>query len=89
METFGERLRRLRRARGLSVRELARLSGKSGGYISRIETGQRLVGRLPHYDDLRAMARALDLPPDDLAGPADATGGRADPPAWGDGSAGG
>ncbi len=42
MKKFGEKLRVLRKQRGLSVRELAQILGHaSHAYLSRIETGQK------------------------------------------------
>ncbi len=42
MQRFGEKLRALRKQRGLSVRELAQnLGHASHAYLSRIETGQK------------------------------------------------
>jgi transcriptional regulator with XRE-family HTH domain len=55
-ETVGERLRRLRRDRGLSQRELAG-PGVSYAYISRIEAGTRT----PSVKALRTLARALGV----------------------------
>lgn len=68
METFGDRLRRLMAERGVSNGELARRIGKSAAYISLIVNGKRLVDKLPNYDDMRAMARALKVDIDELAG---------------------
>lgn len=42
--------------------------GKSNGYVSRVERGERLAEKLPNYDDLRVMARVLDVSVDVLAG---------------------
>ncbi|MGE5690727.1 MAG: tetratricopeptide repeat protein [Pseudomonadota bacterium] len=55
-ETVGERLRRLRRERGLSQRELAS-PGVSYAYISRIEAGTRQ----PSVKALRKLARKLGV----------------------------
>lgn len=55
-ETIGERLRRLRLARGLSQRELAR-PGVSFAYISRIEAGSRQ----PSVKALRKLAVVLGV----------------------------
>lgn len=56
-ETFGERLRTERRARGWTLAELARRSGVSIPTISRAERGQLALG----YDNFQALARALEL----------------------------
>ena len=60
-ETIGERLRRLRRERGLSQRELAS-PGVSYAYISRIEGG----ARRPSVKALRMLARKLGVTADYL-----------------------
>lgn len=59
-ETFGELLKRLRVARGLSLRDLARLAGCSASYVSRIEHGDRLP---PSREMTAAFAEALRLRP--------------------------
>src|SRR4051795_8957920 len=56
VETVGQRLRRLRRERGLSQRELAS-PGVSYAYISRIEAG----ARRPSVKALRKLARKLGV----------------------------
>src|SRR5207302_8976499 len=60
-ETIGQRLRRLRRERGLSQRELAS-PGVSYAYISRIEGG----ARRPSVKALRTLARKLGVSADYL-----------------------
>ena len=60
-ETIGQRLRRLRRDRGLSQRELAS-PGVSYAYISRIEGG----ARRPSVKALRMLARKLGVTADYL-----------------------
>src|SRR3989449_11162481 len=60
-ETIGQRLRRLRRERGLSQRELAS-PGVSYAYISRIEGG----ARRPSVKALRMLARKLGVTADYL-----------------------
>src|SRR5438105_5625875 len=56
VETVGQRLRRLRRERGLSQRELAS-PGVSYAYISRIEAG----ARRPSVKALRRLAPKLGV----------------------------
>jgi transcriptional regulator with XRE-family HTH domain len=51
-------LRELRRARGLSMEDVARLSGVSWRTIQRIETGKSR----PHRPTRDAIARALGVP---------------------------
>jgi len=60
-ERIGERLRRLRRERGLSQRQIA-APGVTAAYISRIEAG----AREPSVKALRLLARRLDVSPDYL-----------------------
>lgn len=60
-ETIGERLRRLRQAKGLSQRELSE-PGISFAYISRIEAG----ARRPSLHAVRKLARKLDVSADYL-----------------------
>src|SRR3989449_2383289 len=67
-ETIGQRLRRLRRERGLSQRELAS-PGVSYAYISRIEAGTRQ----PSVKALRMLARKLGVTADYLETGSDLT----------------
>src|SRR3954451_3013885 len=60
-ETVGARLRRLRRERGLSQRELS-APGVSYAYISRIESD----ARRPSVKALRQLARKLGVSAEDL-----------------------
>lgn len=60
-ESVGQRLRRLRRERGLSQRELSS-PGVSYAYISRIEAG----ARRPSVKALRLLARKLKVSPEYL-----------------------
>lgn len=60
-ETVGERVRRLRRERGLSQRELSE-PGVSYAYVSRIEAGMRQ----PSVKALRKLARKLGVSPEYL-----------------------
>jgi tetratricopeptide (TPR) repeat protein len=61
VESIGKRLRRLRRERSLSQRELAE-PGVSYAYISRIEAGTRQ----PSVKALRKLARKLNVSPEYL-----------------------
>src|SRR5579862_3776766 len=70
-ETIGQRLKRLRLARGLSQRELA-APGVSYAYISRIEAGSRQ----PSVKALRKLAAKLGVTADFLE-----TGSELDPAA--------
>lgn len=62
--SIGERLRRRRRAAGLSQEELARRAGLSAKAVSAIERGER---RSPHPHTRRALADALNLSDDEHA----------------------
>lgn len=62
MNTFGERLRQYRRARGLTQQELADLLGVSNKSISRWES----EGGYPDVPLLLPLARALQVSVDDL-----------------------
>lgn len=55
--TFGERLRTLREARGLTLRELETASGIERGTINRIERG----AAVPRLDSIQALAAALNV----------------------------
>lgn len=63
--TFGRELDELRRRAGLSVRELARSSGLSRGYIGDLLTGHR--GHTPSDDVVERLARAVGVPSDYFA----------------------
>ncbi len=57
MDTIGKRVKRLRLARGISQRELARLCGCSGPAISDIENGHSAA---PSSQVLIKMSKALN-----------------------------
>src|SRR5262245_17164954 len=63
---LGERLRRLREARGLSGADLSRMSGLSPALINKIERGDRA----PLLTRAVALAHALGVGLADLVGPA-------------------
>lgn len=56
-ETLGADLRALRKARGLTLVDLANALGRSVGWISQVERDLSS----PSIDDLRNLARALDV----------------------------
>lgn len=56
---LGAKLRRLRKAKGLSQEELARRSGLLQVYIARIEAGQIVS---PRIETRRKLAKALVVP---------------------------
>jgi len=60
---FGQYLRRLRKKKNLSLRQLSDLTGISDSYLSLIEKGKRGVPR-PEY--LRRLAEALGVSYDDM-----------------------
>jgi transcriptional regulator with XRE-family HTH domain len=67
---FGERMRQLRLARGLTVERLARLAGLDSGYLGRVERAESAVG----IDTAARIAAALkaslaELLPDDTIDP--------------------
>jgi len=59
---FGQRVRDLRQARGLSQEELADAAGLHRTYVSSVERGQRNVG----LDNILAIAVALGVPASEL-----------------------
>jgi len=59
-ESFSRFLRETRQARGLSIRQLARIAGVSNAYLSQVETGARGV---PSPRILRRLARPLAVTP--------------------------
>jgi transcriptional regulator with XRE-family HTH domain len=62
METFGERMRRLRYAKGhTKANEFAKLIGRDPSFVSRIERGSRRAGELPDYKDLVRIADAFEM----------------------------
>jgi len=54
--SFGTILRRLREARGLSLREVGQLSGFDHAYVHRLETGEK---ESPSEDAVAQIVRAL------------------------------
>lgn len=59
---FGERLRRLREAAGLTQEELAARAGLTAKAVSALERGER---KRPYPHTVRSLADALDLPEDE------------------------
>lgn len=59
---LGDRLKELRTTAGLSVREAAKLIGKSPGYLSRVETR----GEIPAPELLIAIAQAYAADAEEL-----------------------
>jgi transcriptional regulator with XRE-family HTH domain len=57
-ESVGQRIRHLRKLRGLTIEQLAGLTQSSMGYISELETNPQ---RSPSLKKLRAFAEALEV----------------------------
>ncbi|MBB5153114.1 helix-turn-helix domain-containing protein [Saccharopolyspora phatthalungensis] len=67
METFGQTLRKIRKARGRSLAVVAGLAGISPSYLSRLESGDRSLDRRWL---IVALAHALDVAPSEITGSA-------------------
>ena len=63
METFGPYLKRLRRAKGLSLKQVEEVAAVSNAYLSQIERGIR---KPPHPDILKRLAKTYDVPVEEL-----------------------
>jgi transcriptional regulator with XRE-family HTH domain len=61
---FGERLRKLRKTKGLTLRALAEAVDVDFSYLSKIENGK--AGYLPGADLIRALAETLGTDPLEL-----------------------
>ena len=66
-DSVGKRIRRLRRAKALSLRQLAKQSGVPQSTLSAVETGAR-GGRNLTLDTGKRLAKALGVTLDYLAG---------------------
>lgn len=64
LDLVGDRLRRIRTQRGLTLTETARVSGISKSTLSRLETGQRR----PSLELLLPLAQTYRVPLDDMVG---------------------
>jgi len=58
MENFGNYMRRLRKAKGLTLKQVETQAKVSNAYISQIERGLR---RPPHPDILKRLAKTYDV----------------------------
>ncbi|GGK74882.1 transcriptional regulator [Sphaerisporangium melleum] len=65
MRRIGENVRAARRYRGMSLETLAGLTGRSKGWLSKIENGH---ARLERRSDIRDLADALEVSASDLLG---------------------
>lgn len=63
METFGSHLRRLRRAKGLSLKQVEGAAQVSNAYLSQIE---RDIRKPPHPGILKRLARTYEVPVEEL-----------------------
>jgi transcriptional regulator with XRE-family HTH domain len=63
MESFGSYMRRLRKSRGLTLKQVETHARVSNAYISQIERGLR---NPPHPDILNRLAKVYDVPHRDL-----------------------
>jgi transcriptional regulator with XRE-family HTH domain len=73
----GALMKRLRKGRGMTLAELARLTRKTKGYLSKLERSEKL----PPFTTLTTIAQALGVDLDHfLAGREPADGGPAKPP---------
>jgi len=63
METFGPYLKRLRRTKRLSLKQVEGAAGVSNAYLSQIERGIR---KPPHPDILQRLAKAYEEPVEEL-----------------------
>ena len=63
---FGNRIRDLRKAKGLSQRQLGELLGVSLLYISYVENEELDFGDYPSEDLIRKLAEALEIDVDEL-----------------------
>ena len=64
--TFGKRIRELRKAKGLTLRDLESLVGVGFTYLSRVETGRLNFGDYPSEALIHKLAEALDADEDEL-----------------------
>ena len=64
--TFGERVRELRKTKGLTLRELGAQVGVGFTYLSRVENGRLNYGDYPSEALIHRLADALDADEDEL-----------------------
>lgn len=63
---FGERVRELRKAKGLTLRDLASVVDVGFTYLSRVETGRLNSGDYPSNALIHRLADALDADEEEL-----------------------
>jgi len=66
MPTFGERLRDLRKAKGLSQRALGQMVGVNFTYLSKVENEKLDFAQYPSEDLIRKIATVLDADENEL-----------------------
>lgn len=64
--TFGQRVRELRRAKGLSLRALGEKVGVGFTYLSKVECGKLDFGEFPSQSLIVRLAEALEADEDEL-----------------------
>lgn len=64
--TFGTRIRELRQAKGLTLRDLAKKVRVTFTYLSKIENQKLSFGEFPGDDLIVKLARVLDADADEL-----------------------
>lgn len=64
--TFGEHVRRLRKTKGLTLRQIAAQIGVGFTYLSRVETGRMTYGDYPSEGLIHRLAEALDADENEL-----------------------
>ena len=66
MESFGQKIRELRNAKGYSLRQLAPIVGVGFSYLSKVECERLPFGDSPSADLIIRLAEALDGDADEL-----------------------
>ena len=66
MQTFGQRIRELRKAKDLTLRELAPKVGVGFTYLSKVENGKLDFGDYPSEALIHRLADALEADEDEL-----------------------
>jgi transcriptional regulator with XRE-family HTH domain len=64
--TFGSRIRELRQAKSLTLRDVAKKVKVTFTYLSKIENQKLSFGEFPSDELIVKLARALDADPDEL-----------------------
>ena len=64
--TFGSRIRELRQAKNLTLRDVAKKVKVTFTYVSKIENQKLSFGEFPSNEMILKLARALEADPDEL-----------------------